>query len=118
MTTAPTKKKRPVLGLHLKNTTTIYKAFMPFIDSGGLFIPTSKTFELGQNLGLRIKLMDENKVFKVKSRVVWITPQTAHGRWKPGIGVQFYGENADPLRAKIEGLIAKQLESGKPTNTL
>jgi type IV pilus assembly protein PilZ len=111
-------KKRPVFGIHLKSKETVYKSFMSFIDGGALFIPTEKQLTLGQRLGLHVKLLDDEQVYKVKCKVVWITPQTTHGRWKPGIGAQFVGENADILRSKIDGLIAGMLESGKPTSTL
>ncbi len=118
MNKATVKKKRPVFGLKMKSADALYKAYMPFLENGGLFIPTMKVLTLGQVVGLRITLPQSDDEYKIKGRVAWITPESAQSRWKPGIGIQFLGEEAQLIRTKIEGLLAGKLQSDKPTNTL
>ncbi len=118
MAEAIVKNKRLTFGLHMKNKDSLYKAYMPFIEGGGLFIPTVKIFSLGQSIGLKLKLLDESNEYKVNCKVVWVTPETSHGRWKPGVGIQFLDAIGEQLHDKIEKILADSLDSGKLTNTL
>ncbi len=71
------------------NKAELYKAYMPFVKNGGLFIPTTKEHSLGDELFVELGLPDESDKIPVSCRVVWITPVAAQGRRTPGIGVQF-----------------------------
>lgn len=110
--------KMIVFGLHMKDLESLYKAYMPFFNSGGIFIPTTKPFALEQLVGLRLKLLEEPTEYKVKGKVSWITPESAQGRWLPGIGVQFTGDDGSTLNHKIQELLGDNIKSDKPTNTI
>lgn len=106
-----------ILSLSIKDLKVLYTAFMPFISQGGLFIPTKKSFSMGDTLPLMISLMDDNIKYSVNGKVIWITPNNAHNR-APGIGVQFTGENADKLYKKITNILDKYSSNKEPTNTM
>ncbi len=106
-----------ILSLSIKDLKVLYTAFMPFISQGGLFIPTKKSFNMGDVLPLMISLMDENIKYSVNGKVIWITPNNVHNR-TPGIGVQFVGENADKLYNKITNMLDKYSSNKEPTNTM
>lgn len=106
-----------ILSLSIKDLKVLYTAFMPFISQGGLFIPTKKSFNMGDILPLMISLMDENIKYSVNGKVIWITPNNVHNR-TPGIGVQFVGENADKLYKKITNMLDKYSSNKEPTNTM
>jgi len=91
---------------------------MPFISNGGLFIPTANEFTLNQEVYLHLQLPDTDTEYQLPGMIVWLTPASAEQRWKPGIGIQFLGEQAIQIRAKIEQLLGGLLSSGEPTNTL
>ena len=48
-----------ILSLTIKDKSVLYAAYMPFIKNGGLFIPTSKQYQLGDEVFMLLKLMDE-----------------------------------------------------------
>lgn len=106
-----------ILSLTIRDKAVLYAAYMPFIKNGGLFIPTNKAYNLGDEVFMLLSLMDEPEKIPVAGKVVWITPKGAQGNRSAGIGVQF--SNEDEIAAsKIENYLAGALESGRPTHTM
>lgn len=106
-----------ILSLTIRDKAVLYAAYMPFVEHGGLFIPTNKTYVLGDEVFMLLSLMDEPEKIPVAGRVIWITPKGAQGNRAAGIGVQFSGED-DLASNKIENYLAGSLESDRPTHTM
>jgi type IV pilus assembly protein PilZ len=106
-----------ILSLTIKDKAVLYAAYMPFLEHGGLFIPTNKPYRLGDEVFMLLNLMDEPEKIPVAGRVVWITPKRAQGNRAAGIGVQFNGQD-DTANKKIEAYLAGSLESDRPTHTM
>ncbi|MGY0220046.1 PilZ domain-containing protein [Endozoicomonadaceae bacterium StTr2] len=106
-----------ILSLTIKDTAVLYAAYMPFIKNGGLFIPTTRDYKLGDEVFLRLKLMEESDQLPVPAKVVWITPKGAQNGGAAGIGVQFIDET-DVARTKIETYLAGAIKADRPTNTM
>jgi len=106
-----------ILSLAIKDKAVLYAAYMPFVKNGGLFIPTNKDYELGDEVFMLLNLMDEPEKIPVAGRVIWVTPKGAQGNRAAGIGVQFNDQN-DQARAKIETYLAGSLTSDRPTHTM
>ena len=112
-----TGAKSGILSLTIKDKAVLYAAFMPFIDNGGLFIPTNKSYNIGDEVFMLLNLMDEPEKIPVAGSVVWITPKRAQSNRAAGIGVQFSGQDDTAIK-KIENYLAGILESDRPTHTL
>lgn len=106
-----------ILSLTIRDKAVLYAAYMPFIQNGGLFIPTNKSYNLGDEVFMLLNLMDEPEKIPVAGKVVWITPKGAQGNRAAGIGVQFSGED-DSAANKIETYLAGSIESDRPTHTM
>ena len=106
-----------ILSLTIKDKAVLYAAFMPFIQDGGLFIPTNKHYRLGAEVFILLSLMEEPEKLPIAGKVVWITPKGAQGGRAAGIGVQFTNEDDSVLR-KIETYLAGAMDSDRPTYTL
>ena len=89
--------------LALKDQQALQQSYMPFIKGGGIFIATEKPYFLGQTIILDIKLLNELEYYRLSGKVVWITPNCAHGARIPGIGIQLLD---DQLNAKIHTYLA------------
>ena len=110
--------KPGVLSLAIKERASLYAAYMPFIKGGGLFIPTNKSFKIGDEVFMLLSLVDDPVKLKVVGHVAWITPVTQGSR-PQGIGVQFSEKDGGiEARNKIEGLLAGALKSARPTHTM
>ena len=106
-----------ILSLTIKDKAVLYAAYMPFIRNGGLFIPTAKSYRLGDELFMLLNLMDEAEKIPVAGKVAWITPKGAQGNRAAGVGVQF-NDGDDTVRNKIETYLAGALKSDRPTHTM
>ena len=114
---APQGARNGILSLTIKDKAVLYAAYMPFLEHGGLFIPTSKPYRIGDEVFMLLSLMDEPEKIPVAGRVVWVTPKRAQGNRAAGIGVQFNGQD-DTANKKIEAYLAGSLESDRPTHTM
>lgn len=86
----PRTEMRPtVLSLNVANVSALYAAYMPFLLRGGVFVPTTKHYDLGDEVFLLLQLPDEPERFSVSGTVVWITPAGVPGNRVQGIGVHF-----------------------------
>ncbi|GCB02109.1 type IV pilus biogenesis protein PilZ [Sulfuriferula multivorans] len=108
-----------VLSLSIKEKTALFAAYMPFLKGGGIFIPTTKQYKLGDEVFMLLTLMEDPNKIPVAGKVVWITPSGAHGGKTQGIGVQFdKNESGVAARNKVEGLLGGSLKSARQTHTM
>lgn len=105
-----------ILSLSIRDKAVLYAAYMPFVKNGGLFIPTTRYYELGSEIFMLLKLLDESERSPVTGRIIWITPPRAQSNRAAGIGVQF-SDQEGITRARIETLLAGYSQE-KPTHTL
>jgi len=88
------------------------------VKNGGLFIPTNKKYQLGDEVFMLLTLMDETERLPVAGKIIWITPIGAEGNRATGIGVQFSDQDGGQARNKIETYLAGALKSDRPTHTM
>ncbi len=110
--------RQGILSITIKDRNALYSAYMPYLKHGGLFIPTTKSYQLGDEVRLLITLMEEPERLAITGKVVWITPVAAHNNRVSGIGVQLTPQEGVPVRTKIENYLAEMLHSERPTHTL
>ncbi len=106
-----------ILSLTIKDKAVLYSAYMPFLTNGGLFVPTNKPYDIGDEVFMLLTLMDEPEKIPIAGKVVWVTPWGAPGNRPAGIGVQFSAQDA-AANSKIENHLAGSLSSDRPTHTM
>lgn len=111
--------RQGILSLAIKDKASLYQAYMPFVKGGGIFIPTTKRYGLGDEVFILLSLLEDKDRLPVAGKVIWITPPGAQGNRAAGIGVQFADTaEAETVKNKIETLLAGTLDSDKPTHTM
>ena len=118
--TNPSTVSRPgVLSLNIREKAALYAAYMPFLKGGGIFIPTNRQYQLGEEVFMLLSLMDDPQRIAVQGKVVWLTPEGVQGNRTQGIGVQFTNdETGASARAQIEKILGEMLASQRPTHTM
>jgi type IV pilus assembly protein PilZ len=110
--------KPGVLSLAIKEKSALYAAYMPYVKGGGLFIPTNKTFKIGEEVFMLLSLVDDPMKLKVVGKVVWITP-VAQANRPQGIGVQFSEKDGGiEVKNKIEAILGGALKANRATHTM
>ncbi|MBI3900181.1 MAG: PilZ domain-containing protein [Gammaproteobacteria bacterium] len=115
---APSTARPGVLSLTIKDKNALYAAYMPFVKGGGIFVPSSRPYKLGEEVFMLLSLMESKEKIPVAGHVVWITPKGAQGSRTAGIGVQFSEKDAGLARSKIETVLGGSLNSERPTHTM
>lgn len=118
--TEPSGAARPtVISLAIRERAALYTAYMPFLNYGGIFVPTSKSCRLGDEIFLLLSLMQDETRYPIAGKVAWITPAGASNCHAPGIGVHFPAdESGSRVRQRIEALLGTALASDRPTHTM
>jgi len=97
----------------------LYAAYIPLFADGGLFVPTTRDYRLGDDIYLLLSLPDDPQRYPVAGKVGWITPANASGGRTQGVGVRFPSdEKTRMLKLRIEELLGTSIQSAKPTQTI
>lgn len=108
-----------VLSLAIKEKAALYAAYMPFLKNGGMFVPSSKPYKLGDEIYLILALMDDPNKYPIAGKVAWITPAGANNNKAQGIGVHFPDdETGHRAKLRIEEILGAALRSSRATHTL
>ncbi|MFW9615511.1 PilZ domain-containing protein [Aquabacterium sp.] len=108
-----------VIQLVFREKGALYAAYIPAFTDGGLFVPTTRDYKLGEDIYLLLSLPDDNQRYPVAGKIAWITPANASGGRTQGVGVRFPAdEKTRLLRVKIEQILGTNISSSKPTQTL
>ena len=108
-----------VIQLVFRETGALYAAYVPILLDGGLFVPTTREYKLGEDIYLLLSLPDDPQRYPVAGKVGWITPANASGGRTQGVGVRFpTDEKTRALRLKIEEVLGTSISSAKPTQTI
>ena len=110
--------KPGILSLTIRDKSALYASYMPFVKNGGLFIPTSKNYKLGDEVFMLLTLIEDKDRLPIAGKIVWITPKGSQGNRTAGIGVQFSDLDKGQTRNKIENVLAAALKSERTTHTM
>ena len=108
-----------VIQLVFRERGALYAAYMPMFSEGGIFVPTTRDYKLGEDIYLLLSLPDDPQRYPVAGKVGWITPANASGGRTQGVGVRFpTDETSRALRQRIEEALGTSISSVKPTQTI
>ena len=111
------KASNGILSLAIHNKAVLQAAHMPFIRNGGLFVPTTDAYELGDEVFVLLTLPGDANRIPLAGKVVWITPPDCEGQRVAGIGIQF-NEPEHPLKAVVEDWLGDASQAERETHTL
>lgn len=108
-----------VVQLAIKEKAALYAAYIPLFTEGGVFIPTSRDYKLGDDVYVLMTLPDDSQRYPVAGKVAWITPARAAGSRTQGVGIRFPSDDKSRLlKIKIEEILGAHLASDRPTQTI
>jgi type IV pilus assembly protein PilZ len=117
---APSATPRPsVIQLAIKEKAALHAAYIPLFADGGVFIPTSREYRLGDDVYVMITLPNDPSRYPIAGKVGWITPAGVAGNRSQGVGVRFpKDEKSRQLKLRIEEMLGATLGSDRPTQTI
>ncbi len=119
MSSTASSPRPSVIQLAIKEKAALYAAYIPLFTEGGMFIPTSREYQLGDDVYVLLSLPEDPQRYPIAGRVAWVTPPRAAGNRTQGVGIQFpKDDKARQLKNKIEELLGGHLNSDRPTQTI
>src|SRR3954447_24759876 len=108
-----------VIQLAIKEKAALYAAYIPLFSDGGVFIPTTRDYKLGDDVYVLLTLPEDAQRYPVAGRVAWVTPARAAANRTQGVGVRFPAdEKSRLLKIRIEEILGGHLASERPTQTI
>ena len=108
-----------VIQLVFREKGALYAAYIPLFAEGGLFVPSTREYQLGDDIYLLLSLPGDPQRYPVAGKVGWLTPANTPGGRTQGVGVRFPAdEKSRVLKIKIEEVLGTAISSSKPTQTL
>jgi type IV pilus assembly protein PilZ len=116
---ASTAVRPSVIQLAIKEKAALYAAYVPLFADGGVFIPTTRDYKLGDDVYVLLSLPDDPQRYPVAGKVAWVTPARAAANRTQGVGIRFPSDDKSRiLKARIEEILGVHLGSERPTQTI
>ncbi len=97
----------------------MYAAYIPIFAEGGVFIPTAREYNLGDDVYVLLSLPEDMQRYPVAGKVAWVTPAKAAGGRTQGVGITFpKDDKSRALKLKIEEILGAHMASERPTQTI
>jgi len=109
-----------VIRLNIKEKGALYAAYISVFQNGGIFIPSTREYRLGDDVYVLLTLPEDPQRYPVAGKVAWVTPARASGGRTQGIGIQFPAgdKTSSQLKLRIEDILGARLSSDRPTQTI
>ena len=115
----PSTPRPSVIQLAIKEKAALYAAYIPLFEDGGIFIPTTREYRLGDDVYVLLSLPYDPQRYPVAGKVAWVTPARATGNRTQGVGIRFPSdEKSRLLKLKIEEVLGSHMASERPTQTV
>lgn len=107
-----------IITCNFTDIQTLYNSYMSFVKYGGIFVPSTRKHNLGEDVFVAFTLPDSSERYPLNGKIIWINDKGTNTK-PAGFGIQF-GTDANSLRLKneIERLLAGDIESEKITFTM
>lgn len=119
-TSARTGGARPAaIPLVFREPAALHAAYIPLFADGGIFVPTDRHYQLGDDVDVLVTLPEDTQGHAVAGKVAWITPARAPGHRAQGVGVRFpRDQKSVHLKRRIEAILGAMPRSDRPTQTI
>lgn len=94
-----------IIHANIPDKEVLYQSYMPFVEGGGLFIPSKLNVKMGEEVFVLATLPEQSQKIPLTGKVVWIS-QKQNGIRPQGFGIQLTGEKGIYYKAEAEKLLA------------
>ena len=106
-----------IINFPIRELTQLQASYMPFVNGGGLFIPSQRTASLGDDIFVVTTLPQSSERIPLTGKVIWISTKASAAR-PAGFAIALQGEEGIRFKEAAEKLLAGLLNSEQPTYTM
>jgi len=93
-----------LMQLHIQDKAMLHACYMPYVQGGGLFIPSQQSVRMGELMTLVVALPGQAQKMMLTGPVIWISYK-ATGFKPKGFAIQLCGDKAEFYRTEIEKIL-------------
>lgn len=106
-----------IIQVNIPDKATLQASYMPFVQGGGLFVPTKQQVKMGQEVFILATLPEHAQKIPLTGKVIWISPKQTH--FKPqGFAIQLVGEKGVYYKSEADRLLAGSKAMDRPSYTM
>nr|WP_174506025.1 PilZ domain-containing protein [Acinetobacter sp. Marseille-Q1620] len=106
-----------IIQVVIANRETLQASYMPYILGGGLFIPSSQSVRIGDEVFLLATLPEQSQKIPLTGKVIWISYKDI-GEKPQGFAIQLIGEKGSYYKMEAEKLLAGSMSLDLPSYTM
>lgn len=105
-----------VLQVNITDINVLQASYMPHITGGGLFVPSTQVFSLGEDIFVLANLPGQNQKTPLTGKVIWVNLVATETK-PQGFGIQLTGEKGRAYQEEAEKLLGNRLYSSTSSYT-
>ncbi|WP_273776757.1 MULTISPECIES: PilZ domain-containing protein [unclassified Acinetobacter] len=106
-----------IIQANIPDRATLQASYMPFVQGGGLFVPSKHPVKLGEEVFVLATLPEQTQKIPLTGKVVWIS-QKQIGIKPQGFAIQLSGEKGIYYKSEAEKLLAGSMSLDRPSYTM
>lgn len=106
-----------LLQVNIADRATLQASYMPFVQGGGLFIPTKQEVKMGEEVFVLATLPEQTQKIPLTGKVVWISYKQT-GNKPQGFAIQLSGEKGNYYKMEAEKILAGSMSLDLPSFTM
>lgn len=106
-----------LLQVVIADRATLQASYMPFVQGGGLFVPSTQNVKMGEEVFLLATLPEQSQKIPLTGKVIWIT-QKQSGKKPQGFAIQLGGEKGIYYKNEAERLLTGVKSSERNSFTM
>lgn len=106
-----------IVNFPIRELASLQACYMPFVLGGGLFIPSNRPTNLGDDVFVVTSLPESSERIPLTGKVIWISNRSSSAH-PAGFAIQLLGDEGKKFKDAAEKLLTGLLNSERPTFTI
>lgn len=106
-----------LLQVNINDRETLQSSYMPFVEGGGLFIPTKHLVKMGEEIFILATLPNQTQKIPITGKVIWISYKQS-GIKPQGFGLQLTGDKGAYYKMEAEKILAGSMSTARASFTM
>ena len=106
-----------LIQVNIPDRATLQASYMPFIQGGGLFVPSKNPIKMGEEVFVLAGLPEQTQKVPLTGKVVWISHKQTMAK-PQGFAIQLTGEKGIYYKNEAEKMLAGSMSLVRPSYTM
>lgn len=106
-----------LIQVNINDRATLQASYMPYIQGGGLFVPSKQVVKMGDEVFVLAGLPEQSQKVPLTGKVIWIS-QKQNGIKPQGFAIQLSGEKGMYYKMEAEKMLAGSMSLDRPNFTM